>query len=645
MFFAGKGGVGKTTCAAASALAHARAGRRVLLLSTDPAHSLGDVLRTPLNSRVTSCASLAGKGWLGAAEIDAQAAFRHWLKEHRRVLAGIVEHGTWLDSADANALLDLAVPGVDELMGMLEILRLSHAGRRPYDLVVVDTAPTGHTLRLFGAPRTVADVANVLDRLEDRDRIVRKQFARSLTPQAADRLIAALETQAGEAMALLTDARRTSIAWVTLPETLAYAESVRAIGELRSARIHVSEIIVNRMTREGVPCRICDRRRASERIAFSRLSAFARGVPIRQVRSALVEPRGARALSALAREFAPNRTVRRVPAGDRRLPAMAIAADVSRSSGNKSALTVVASLAAARLVFVAGKGGVGKTTVAAAIAARLARDGHRVLLLSTDPAHSIEDVLGVKVTDRPEAVRGAGGTLFTQAVDAAAAFLRHRNELERGFAQLADVDPGFSTLAPPGIDELFGLLSLVDHVTGDARFDTLVVDTAPTGHALRLLETPGLTRAWLQTLMRMLLKYRHVVGLGTLAEELLRLSKSIGVLQGLLHDASATRFVVVTRAAAVPTLETRRLIVSLRALRLSLHALVVNARTLSAGACRACAATARNERRELRAIERFLGRARGCAIIQTALASPPPRGLQDLERWSSLWIQHDGSQG
>jgi hypothetical protein len=101
---------------------------------------------------------------LDAVELDAPRAFARWLNEHRRPLGEILEHGTWLDREDVDALMQLSIPGVDELMGILEIDRLAHPSQpsRAYDLIVVDTAPTGHTLRLLSAPETVAAVAEVL---------------------------------------------------------------------------------------------------------------------------------------------------------------------------------------------------------------------------------------------------------------------------------------------------------------------------------------------------------------------------------------------------------------------------------------------------------------------------------------------------
>jgi arsenite-transporting ATPase len=188
-------------------------------------------------------------------------------------------------------------------------------------------------------------------------------------------------------------------------------------------------------------------------------------------------------------------------------------------------------------------------------------------------------------------------------------------------------------LAPPGVDELFGVLSVVD---ARASYDVIVVDTAPTGHALRLLEMPDTAREWMQVLLRMLLKYKSMVRPGRLAEELVGVSKSIRELQALLRDAAQTRFIVVTRAAEVPRHETGRLLARLRRLHLSSPAVVVNALTLGPRQCAWCRAVAVAERRELAALRRLCGRR--CAIIETPLAAPPPRGTRALEQWARTWI-------
>lgn len=295
----------------------------------------------------------------------------------------------------------------------------------------------------------------------------------------------------------------------------------------------------------------------------------------------------------------------------------------------------------ASLLFVGGKGGVGKTTVAAAVALRLAGadSRRRVLLLSTDPAHSLADVFQAAVGDAVRVIAGGPRNLDVRELDAPRAFAEHRLRFEEA---LDDVAASLGTyagshnlmdLAPPGIDELFGVLSVVD---ARAAYDVVIVDTAPTGHALRLLEMPEAAREWTQLLMRVLLKYRALVRPGQLAEDLVELSKSIRELQALMRDAAQTRFLVVTRAAEVPRRESVRFVGRLRQLHLSVPALVANAVTLAPGTCAWCRATAAAERREILALRRVCGRR--CAIIQAPLSAPPPRGVDALTAWARTFI-------
>src|SRR5207244_13089550 len=122
---------------------------RVLVVSTDPAHSLADALGTSRRAAKPWRVPLGrARGSLHAVELDADAALTRWIGARRQALRKIVGRGTYLDDQDIDALLRLAFPGVDELIGLIELERLSASG--PWEQVVVDTAPTGHTLRLLG---------------------------------------------------------------------------------------------------------------------------------------------------------------------------------------------------------------------------------------------------------------------------------------------------------------------------------------------------------------------------------------------------------------------------------------------------------------------------------------------------------------
>jgi arsenite-transporting ATPase len=641
VFLGGKGGVGKTTCAVRHAARAARAGSRVLVISTDPAHSLGDALGVRLTSRATrvplprpgtttsmrtATALRRRRGALHAAELDAGRAFARWLQTHRRALGDVIEHGTWLDRGDVDALLSLSLPGLDELVGLLEIARLAAAGGA-FDLVVVDTAPTGHTLRLIGAPAAVGAMAGVLDALQEQHRMIRHRLARAVRPEAADRLIALIAAQARSTGDVLHDPSRTSFIWVTLPEELSVAESEDAIRALDASGVRVDRIIVNRVLPEGRPCPRCDGRRTEERRMIARIRRTV----------------GRRRRLDFVAETAPQARASSAMRGGR-----AASMPPTRADGR-----CVDRLGAVRLLFFGGKGGVGKTTVAAAAALVLARHDRlrRIAVISMDPAHSLGDVLRTRLGDRPSQVRGAPRNFSARELDPAAALAARQATLEKAVDAIETTFGAGSLtvegvrgvgelmrLAPPGIDELFGLIELARLATGvdDQLF---VVDTAPTGHALRLLEMPAIAREWLQVLLRVLLKYRELVRPGELAAELLDLSHSIRALQELLRDRARTMFVVVTRAAALPRLETERLLARLRTLNVGVPAMVLNALIFDAGSCPRCRLVARAERREAAALAAACGRRRArCAIIRTPFETPPPRGVPALERWAENWV-------
>ena len=375
IFYGGKGGVGKTTCASAFALSALRRDRsafalsstrgRVLVVSTDPAHSLGDALDIKLSATPRQV-----RRGLDAVELDAPRAFARWLQNHRRALGDILEHGTWLDSGDVDALLDLSFPGVDELVGLMEIARLASA--KPYDLVVVDTAPTGHTLRLLAAPETVGVVAGVLDALQAEHRLIRDRLARvARGPEAADRLIAMLAAQAGDTAERLRDRRQTSFHWVTLPEMMAVDESLDAIAALDRSGIRVDEVIVNRVLPLAPPCPLCDRRRAEEQRVIGVIRRrLGRGRNVRVIPAEVKEPRGVAALRRVGRHMVNGNGPRAEGPFD---SAAVLSAPTATALAAHESLPAVGG---ASLIFFGGKGGVGKTTVAAATALRIAR-GHR----------------------------------------------------------------------------------------------------------------------------------------------------------------------------------------------------------------------------------------------------------------------------
>jgi TRC40/GET3/ArsA family transport-energizing ATPase len=732
-FFGGKGGVGKTTTAAATALAAAERGRRVLLVSTDPAHSLGDALERRLSARPTRIATR--RGALAAVELDADRALERWLAARRRPLRTIAARGTYLDEDDVDRLLALSLPGVDELIGLVELHRLARAA--PRDDVVVDTAPTGHTLRLLAMPDTLARIAGVLADMLAKHQFLGESLAGAHRRDAADALVAEIEGEARALHELLRDPARCRFTWVLVAEPLALEEARDGVRTLVEAGIAVDQIIVNRVTPAAGHCALCAARAVAERDVIARLPDLFPGRRLSRVPALEREPRGVSALrrvrpagrrvrgshggdsitgsprlSAAARTAAPRRAAARetlhglashggdsitgsprlsaaarTPAprraaaretlhrlashggdsitGSPRLSAAARTAAPRRAAARDTTADWLEALAPAgvRVLAFAGKGGVGKTSAAAAVALALAssRPDARILVLSTDPAHSLGDALGLPLGDDERPVPGVPG-LAARELDAEAAFAmrreRYRASVDEVFDALLrgsrfdvaydrDVVRELIDLAPPGLDELFGILSLLDALLGRERkaYDVVVLDMAPTGHALRLLAMPDAALEWVHALLAILLKYRSVVGLGEFASDLLEVARDLRELTALLRDPARTRVVAVTRPAALPRLETARLVRGLRRLRIFVGAVLVNAMTPPG--CQRCRSAADAERREIAALATAVRSAGGrrYAMISAPIEAPPPHGVAGLARWLRRWRWHERSEG
>jgi arsenite-transporting ATPase len=640
-FFGGKGGVGKTTSAAAAALAAAERGARVLLVSTDPAHSLADAVGTRLSARPRRLATRAGT--LMAVELDADRALARWLAARRRPLRTVAERGTYLDEEDVDRLLALSLPGVDELIGLIELHRLAHG--RPYDEVVVDTAPTGHTLRLLAMPETLARIGGVLADMLAKHRFLGESLAGAHREDAADALVAEIDGEARALHALLRDRGRAAFTWVLLPEPVALAETIDALRALEAGGIAVDELVVNRLTRPAPGCALCLARAASEAGVVARARRAFPGHRVRLVGAVEQEPRGLPALRRLAAAPAPKLARPRARSRAAR----------ARSRGEAPPWLDRLVPVGTRVLAFLGKGGVGKTSAAAAVALGLAgrRPDARLLILSTDPAHSLADVLETSLGDDERPVPGAPG-LMARELDADAAFQLRRERYEKAVDELFDgvlrgsrfdiaydrrVVRELMDLAPPGLDELFGVLTLVDSLfrTGPPPHDMVIVDTAPTGHALRLLAMPAGALEWVHALLAILLKYRAVMGLGELASDLLDVARELRELAALLRDPERTRVIVVARPAALPRLETTRLLVGLRRLQIPVGAVLVNA--VTPPGCARCRAAVTRERREVAALETAARSAAGerCAMISAPAESPPPGGVAALRDWLRRW--------
>ena len=536
----GKGGVGKTTCASALALRSAQRWTPTLLISTDPAGTLGDAIGLRLTGEPRE---VPGRPALSAMQLDASLARDAFLAKWRVTLEAILDRGTYLDDDDIRGLIETALPGADEVFALLALAELGEGDE--WKRVIIDTAPTGHTLRLLALPRTFAALVELLDTMQGKHRFMVSALTHRYRTDAADEFIAEMRKRIEGLRARLADGQRTAVVLVTRLDHMVLAETRRFGNELVTLGIRVGALVFNAipggaqisMGSQGLeppPLGLGVPRLREPPIGIDGIAEWSAAI------TGPVEP------GAGGVELRPIR-----PPRQRRTAA--------RVEIPVRALTIVG-----------GKGGVGKTTVACALAIDAAAS-RRVLLVSTDPAPSIADALEQPVGDAETAVAGVPG-LVARQMDAEAAFERlradYRDRVDALFEGLMGkgldaahdraVIRDLLALAPPGIDELYALASLGETLA-ESRFDVVIVDPAPTGHLLRLLEMPALALEWSHRLMRMMLKYREIVGLGETATELLAFAKRTRAVRELLEDRARAGAVVVTLDEPLVRGETNRL--------------------------------------------------------------------------------------
>ena len=500
---------------------------KVLVVSTDPAHSLGDALDVDLKTGYGKPIQMTDPltaGKLYAMEIDTDAALERFqnalstfdVKKLSDALGVQPELLDGLGLSELSNLLNNPPPGLDELVALSNILNDPDIARA-FDVVVVDTAPTGHTLRMLALPEFLDGFLGKL--LELRMKLsgmasMLQSFlgggeAAATRAQTVDNALNQLEefrTQMAGLRAQLKNDKKTDFVVVSVPTKLSVNESKRLMKELDSQGVKVSNIVINQ-------CVIGDEGSESGDAMKNYYERRKAGQDrwIEKLKSATAD------VSA-SEEYKSNGAgeihVTEVPFFDVELvgtPALGYLGQTCYASNPNFDHLINESGDEPKFVICGGKGGVGKTTTSSSLAVTMAASGRNVALVSTDPAHSLGDAFDINfsggelVSVPLIGVPPSDGSLSVLEVDPSKSLGEFKGlidnliggangdsanamsgDLTKTIRELGEV---FDTL-PAGTDEVVALAKVINLVK-KGNYDRIVLDTAPTGHTLRMLSTPG----------------------------------------------------------------------------------------------------------------------------------------------------------
>lgn len=262
LMFSGKGGVGKTTSAAAAAVHYAELGKRTLLFSTDPAHSLSDSLGQEIGDQIRS---VHGVPNLAALELNPEKMLQDVKEKFKEEIVRMLTTTTYLDEADVAGAFSLTIPGLDEIMGLKRIMDFMEDS--DYDLYIWDTAPTGHTLRLLAMPDVLNEWVRVLARMRWKYKQMVVQLVRrepDYSPE--DDLLLSWKKTVKKVSELLKEPEKNMLIGVTIPEAMAVNETRRMNETLKSYGISMRHLLINNVITENRTCGFCQRKREVQQL-------------------------------------------------------------------------------------------------------------------------------------------------------------------------------------------------------------------------------------------------------------------------------------------------------------------------------------------------------------------------------------------
>ncbi|MEN8262657.1 MAG: TRC40/GET3/ArsA family transport-energizing ATPase [Nitrospirota bacterium] len=556
IFFSGKGGVGKTTMASATAIHYALTGKKTLIVTTDPASNLADVFEQEIGHKVTLVNGILtnNSSLLSAMEIDPDEA----TKEYKEGIIGPFREimpDDVIESLEEN----LSGPCTTEMASFDRFIDFMETD--DYDVIVFDTAPTGHTIRLLQLP---------VDWSKHIEESAKGSGQTCLGPVSS---IQESKDKYDRAVTLLKDTGRTTFIFVMRPEELSLYETLRASEELESIGISSGEIIINGIIPEGVCGTGFFRKKYETQQDIIRKTEKVIDRPKRLMLLRDQEVKGKEALRGIAEELFHNEGSPKVETGPQRETGTAEAgspysSEVLRSSADMDYADIENIFfpdKGTKALFFTGKGGVGKTTISCITAAYTAHKGFRTLIVTTDPAAHTGQVFGLEIGDEPAEI---SDNLFAVMIDQEKAFIEYRNRiLEESSGKYSEdmLAAMEEELSSPCIKEMAAFDKFIRYMEGEA-YDIIIFDTAPTGHTLRLLDLPFDYAKQAEMMIS------NAAGAGPGKKQDNRFRKIIET----LRDRTRTVFCLVLYPESTPILESYRAMVDLKEAGIETQLVVAN---------------------------------------------------------------------
>ena len=524
LFFTGKGGVGKTSVACAAAVTLADAGKRVLLVSTDPASNLDEVLGTPLQNHPTPILSVHNLSAMNLDPEKSAAEYRERMVGPYRTLLPAAAIASMEEQLSGSCTLEIAA--FDEFSRLLG----DATATSEFDHVIFDTAPTGHTLRLLTLPSAWSGF-----------------MESNTTGTSCLGPLAGLQAQQvlyQDTVKALSDPATTTLILVTRAEVTAFREAARTSGELRALGVANQHLVINAVFRASNaedPYAAAMQRRGDKAIA--EMPEVLRSLP----RTSIPLTAGGVVGVASLRNFGQGPTS--ISSSSELSGPCDVPMDRSQLPKPLSALIDDLARPGHGVILAMGKGGVGKTTVAAAVAVALAERGHEVHLSTTDPAaHIAAAVAGESFPN-----------LTVSRIDPVVETAKYSREVMQSAGAGLDVAGKAlleEDLRSPCTEEIAVFRAFADAVAeGTHRF--VVLDTAPTGHTVLLLDSA--------------LAYHREV-----TRQASNMPEAVQNLLPRLRDKQLTRVLIVTLPEATPVHEAAQLQRDLRRAEIEPYAWVIN---------------------------------------------------------------------